>query len=219
MNHDDKKTGNPGISHIKDDRNNSGSSIGSAVVMIAIVALSLVLLKVETNRNMKPVNIVFEPSKDNNGVSRLPESASSDATATTTTESATASSIKKEIDSKPGDIIRARMKQILTATKKVPFKARMSTETGFKGFWTQNGLSYRFEDPLGTQAIIFSAEKKRLWVLDISENIAFETKFMRTVSLARLCSWKFYPIRRIRRPKILKTFFRQTTEQSLLSIQ
>jgi hypothetical protein len=69
------------------------------------------------------------------------------------------------------------MRQILIATKRVPFKARITTESGFKGLWTQNTLNYRFEKPDGTQVIIFNAGKQRLWVVDLEKKVAFETKF------------------------------------------
>lgn len=178
MKQENSNSGKPGISYIRDEKGDSGSSIGSTIVMLAIVVMSLVLLKFETNRtanpqsniNIDPVNYVTSSSS--------PKPVLDDTTsAKTSTNTGSADSLKYELNRNETEIIQKRMKQILAATKKVSFKARILTESGFKGFWTQNKLSYRFEDPIGSQAIIFNADKRRLWVIDLTKNIAFETKF------------------------------------------
>jgi hypothetical protein len=168
MNQNKTKTRNPGITHNKNNSSNTESSVGLALVMIGIVVLSLVLLKIETNRNMKPSNSEIEQAVGGNSIS---------SSASTNNASGTATSVKDEVKDKADDATREQMKQILIAAKKVPFKARISTESGFKGFWTQNTLNYRFQNPLNSQVIIFNASKKRLWVVDLTNNIAFETRF------------------------------------------
>jgi hypothetical protein len=148
--------------------------------MIAIVVLSLVLLKFETNRNVKPVPVDIEKAISSNTGKATTESASSTSSAgskpATQLSSETTSTINDELN-KTRNLSRARMKQILVATKRVPFKARITTEGGFKGFWTQNTQNYRFENPDNTQVIIFNATKQRLWVVDLDKEVAFETKF------------------------------------------
>lgn len=65
--------------------------------------------------------------------------------------------------------------RIIKAAKKTPFKAKITTENGFKGYWTQSGDNYRFEDPSKQNVVIFNASRRTLWVIDITGKVAVET--------------------------------------------
>lgn len=69
----------------------------------------------------------------------------------------------------------SNLKQIINSVKKVPFKAKIITDTGHKGYWTQSGDNYRLEDPAKQNIIIYNAETKKLWIIDVPGKTASET--------------------------------------------
>ncbi|HZD59418.1 MAG TPA: hypothetical protein VE439_03050 [Anaerolineae bacterium] len=67
------------------------------------------------------------------------------------------------------------LSKVIEATKKRPFKAKITTEAGFKGYWIQDGLNYRFVDPAKARVVIINSAKKKLWVINLNEKVAYET--------------------------------------------
>jgi len=67
------------------------------------------------------------------------------------------------------------LNKMMDSTKTRPFKAKVHTEAGFIGYWTQNGDNYRFEDPSRTNVIIINASQKKLWVINLPAKSAHET--------------------------------------------
>lgn len=82
---------------------------------------------------------------------------------------------QQALNSKIPDPLNHNLAKVIDAAKKAPFRARIVTETGLKGYWTQSGDSYRFEDPAKQNLIIFNAKKKRVWVVNTVGKIAIET--------------------------------------------
>jgi len=68
-----------------------------------------------------------------------------------------------------------QLSEVLVSVKKTPFKAKVTTESGFKGYWIQSGDSYRFEDADKQNILIYNSTHKKLWVIDMPRKIAVET--------------------------------------------
>lgn len=77
----------------------------------------------------------------------------------------------------PEDHMREQLEQVITSARKKPFRAKVSTENGVEGLWTQDGLNYRFENAAKSKVLIVNAEQKKLWVIDVPARIAHETPF------------------------------------------
>lgn len=77
----------------------------------------------------------------------------------------------------PEDHMREQLEQVITSARKRPFRAKVSTENGFEGLWTQDGLNYRFENSTKSKVLIVNAAQKKLWVIDVPTRIAHETPF------------------------------------------
>lgn len=77
----------------------------------------------------------------------------------------------------PEDHMRGQLEQVITSARKRPFRAKVSTENGFEGLWTQDGLNYRFENATKSKVLIVNAAQKKLWVIDVPSRIAHETPF------------------------------------------
>ncbi|MHB8840422.1 MAG: hypothetical protein ACYC56_01320 [Candidatus Aquicultor sp.] len=119
----------------------------SAVVLLAIVVVTLVAFNV----NKRVVN---QPAKN---------------TDTTTNKKA------PDLGNKAPDFFERQLEQVISATKKAPFKAKVVTDGGFYGFWTQSGDNYRFESPPKLNLIIINSSKKKVWVVNLTRKVALET--------------------------------------------
>ncbi len=119
----------------------------SAVVLLAIVAVTLVVFNV----NKRVVN---QPAKNMD---------------------ITANKKAPAFGNKAPDFFERRLEQVIRATKKAPFKAKVVTDGGFYGFWTQNGDNYRFESPPKLNLIIINSSKKKVWVVNLTRKVALET--------------------------------------------
>lgn len=73
--------------------------------------------------------------------------------------------------------LREQLTKIIAATKKVPFRAKIVTNDGFKEYWTQSGRNFRFEDPSKQNIIILNYAKKRLWIINLAGKSASESAF------------------------------------------
>ncbi len=119
----------------------------SAIVLLAIVAITLVVFNVNKRAVNQPAkNIDMTANKKTPGLG----------------------------DNAPG-LFERRLEQVISATKKAPFKARIVTDGGFYGFWTQSGDNYRFESPPKLNLIIINSSKKKVWVVNLSRKVALET--------------------------------------------
>lgn len=88
-----------------------------------------------------------------------------------------ASEDRKMLDRVAEEPFHYQLDKIIEATKKKPFKAKITTEVGIKGYWTQSGIDYRFEDPSRSNIIILNSSQEKLWVIDLAAKIAHETPF------------------------------------------
>lgn len=68
-----------------------------------------------------------------------------------------------------------QLTELLISVRKTPFKAKITTESGFKGYWVQSGDNYRFENADKQNILIYNAALNKLWVIDMNRKIAVET--------------------------------------------
>lgn len=73
------------------------------------------------------------------------------------------------------ELLSERLSSVIEASKRTPFKAKVLTDGGFKGYWTQSGGNYRFEDPSKVNIIILNSLKQRLWVIDSARKTVIES--------------------------------------------
>lgn len=128
-----------------------------ATIVLALIVLFLVFLDA-TGR----LNIDTKKSDRDNMVKET--------TSTLERDNQTSSYKASEVE-----LLSERLSSVIEATKKVPFKAKVSTDGGFKGYWTQSGDNYRFEDPSNISIIILNASKRRLWVIDAARKTVVES--------------------------------------------
>jgi len=119
----------------------------SAVVLLAIVAVTLVVFSV----NKRAVN---QPAQHTD---------------------TTAHNKAPYLGGQSPDFFENQLEKVIIATKKAPFKARISTDGGFYGYWTQSGDNYRFESPTKLNLIIINSSKRKVWVVNLTRKIALET--------------------------------------------
>jgi hypothetical protein len=119
----------------------------SAVVVLAIVVVTLVVF----NANKKAI---YQPPQN-----------------TDTTMAKKALDISDMVP----DYFQYQVEKVIAATKKASFKAKITTDGGFYGYWTQSGDNYRFESPPKLNLIIINSAKKKVWVVNLTRKIAFET--------------------------------------------
>ena len=77
--------------------------------------------------------------------------------------------------SRAGISIQNNLQKISVAAGKQQFKAKIITDKGFAGYWTQNKGSYRLEDAAGQNMVIYNAPQKKLWMIDLRNKIVTET--------------------------------------------
>lgn len=118
-----------------------------AIVLLALVAITLVVFNV----NKRAGNL---PAQN-----------------TSTTAAKKAANVADKIP----EFFQQKLENVISATKKAPFKAKITTDGGFYGYWTQNGDDYRFESPSKLNLIIINASKKKVWVVNLTRKVALET--------------------------------------------
>lgn len=118
-----------------------------AVIILALTAITLAIFEIADNSNARA------PMKTNSPSHEQTETASS--------------SLPTSFDD--------QLAEVLASVKKSPFRAKITTESGFKGYWIQSGDSYRFEDANKQNILIYNATHKKLWIVDMNRKIAVET--------------------------------------------
>ncbi|HEY3373889.1 MAG TPA: hypothetical protein VGK02_02355 [Candidatus Aquicultor sp.] len=128
--------------------------INRALIVVIALALTLALFEIVERTVITPVSNLAE-----------------DTSTATTVDAATNTSASTGTQAQSGN----NLSKIVAATKYASFKARITTQTGFNGVWTQSGGSYRFENPSKQKVMIFSAPKHVIWIIDTPSKSAAQS--------------------------------------------
>lgn len=118
-----------------------------AVIILALTAVTLAIFEITDNSKARMPVETNSPSHEQTG----------------TADAALPTSFNEQLA------------EVLASVKKTPFRAKITTESEFKGYWIQSGDSYRFEDANKQNILIYNATHKKLWIIDMSRKIAVET--------------------------------------------